>query len=112
MPLFHTVVFPQMIEQRWNKLSSLLRQYLNDQLLQLPSPSPQPPWRQASSLCLDRRLELVESLRVLCSDENAWLRYRTVRAEQLDNLMAKLMPAVSCRVCFIDTAHTDRIFLH
>ncbi|KAL8577449.1 hypothetical protein ACOMHN_048084 [Nucella lapillus] len=89
----HTIMdsSDQVIEQRWNRLASALKKYLSDQLSQLPVASP---GRRCSSFCLDRRLELVDSLRVLCSDESVWLKYKALRVQQLENIFAKLMPEV------------------
>ncbi|KAK7115922.1 hypothetical protein V1264_001706 [Littorina saxatilis] len=89
----HGIMDPsdQIIEQRWNKLASQLKKYLSEQLSQLPLA---PPGGRCSNYCLDRRIELVESLRVLCSDENAWNKYKTLRIQQLEDIFANLMPEV------------------
>ncbi|XP_076443333.1 uncharacterized protein KIAA0825-like isoform X2 [Babylonia areolata] len=81
----------QIIEQRWNRLASTLKKYLSDQLSQLPLAVP---GTSCSSFCLDRRMELVESLRVLCSDDSVWLKYKALRLQQQEDLFAKLMPEV------------------
>ena len=39
-------------------------------------------------------MELVESLRVLCSDDSVWLKYKALRVQQLEDVFAKLMPEV------------------
>ena len=84
--------FHQIIEQRWNKLASKLKKHLTDELSKLPLA---PSGGRCSNFCLDRRLELVESLRVLCSDDSAWHKYKAIRVQQLEDIFAKLMPEVS-----------------
>ena len=82
----------QIIEQCWNKLASKLKKHLTDELSQLPLA---PPGGRCSNFCLDRRLELVDSLRVLCSDDSVWHKYKAIRVQQLEDIFAKLMPEVS-----------------
>ncbi|XP_025078589.1 uncharacterized protein KIAA0825-like isoform X3 [Pomacea canaliculata] len=81
----------QIIEQRWNRLSSRLKKYFCEQLLQLPNA---PKVGFSTNFCLDRRLELVESLHCLCSDEDTWQRYRSLRTQQLEETFTKLLPEV------------------
>ncbi|KAK7489267.1 hypothetical protein BaRGS_00019519 [Batillaria attramentaria] len=81
----------QIIEQRWKRLAGHLKKYLSDQLSQLPVA---PPSGSSSNFSLDRRLQLVDSFRVLCSDEDTWQKYKALRTQQLEDVFSKLMPEV------------------
>lgn len=102
----------QIIEQRWNKLAAHLKKYLCEQLLQLPSA---PCSSCCSNFSLDRRLELVESYRSLCNDDDTWLKYKALRTQQLEDVFAKLLPEVSVWIlsylnCFIILFYSDQSF--
>ncbi|CAL1530200.1 unnamed protein product [Lymnaea stagnalis] len=79
----------QLIEGKWSKLSQSIQKHIISQLLNIP-PLGQNlicPWA-----VIERRLELVGGLRSLSSDDEAWVTYRNVRGQQLEQLFNSLLP--------------------
>ncbi|BFZ00995.1 hypothetical protein BsWGS_04035 [Bradybaena similaris] len=79
----------QLIEGKWGKLSESIQKHIIAQLLKLPPLGQNQRWSWA---VIERRLDLVGGLRSLVSDDEAWLAYRGVRGQQLEQLFSSLLP--------------------
>ncbi|XP_005088941.2 uncharacterized protein KIAA0825 [Aplysia californica] len=79
----------QLIEGKWSKLSHAVQKHLVSELLKLPQLSKN---RRTAWAIIERRSELVGGLRSLASDDEAWVMYRNVRGQQLEQLFNSLLP--------------------
>lgn len=79
----------QVLEGKWSKLTQAIQKHLVAELLKLPPINQNPNFAWA---LIERRLELVAGLRSLASDDEAWITYRNVRGQQLEQLFNSLLP--------------------
>ncbi|GFO36917.1 hypothetical protein PoB_006342200 [Plakobranchus ocellatus] len=79
----------QVISGKWSKLTESLHKHVVSELLKLPplGQNQRYPWA-----VIERRLELVGGLRSLVSDDEAWITYRNIRGQQLEELFNSLLP--------------------
>ena len=70
-------------------MTQSLQKHIVSELLKLPllGQNQHYPWA-----VIERRLELVGGLRSLVSDDEAWVTYRNVRGQQLEELFNSLLP--------------------
>ncbi|XP_059169109.1 uncharacterized protein KIAA0825-like [Physella acuta] len=78
----------QLIEGRWAKLIQSIQKHIVSELLKIPTlgQNVRCPWA-----VIERRLDLVGGLRSLATDDEAWVTYRNVRGQQLEQLFNSLL---------------------
>ncbi|KAH9488353.1 hypothetical protein Btru_063709 [Bulinus truncatus] len=85
----HLDLGDQAIENKWFKLTQSIQKHIVSELLKIPSLGQN---LRCSWAVIERRLELIGGLRTLASDEDAWIMYRNIRSQQLEQLFNSLLP--------------------
>ncbi|XP_048250492.1 uncharacterized protein KIAA0825-like [Haliotis rufescens] len=78
----------QLIEQKWKKVTQLLKKHFVDRLLQLPVSM----MDSNLNVLVNMRLNLLQSLRAIAPDEDVWNRYRSLRTQQLEKCFSDMLP--------------------